>query len=270
MPRTLRCPAGPLQSGGNPPFDFLHVAQYNCIGSLIVFQSFFQDMVTKPHRPSFVLIQEPPLVRGTVPSFTGFTCFCPPLPLGNPRVATYIDSTVARGLTVVATPPTSSLIIEVTLSSSLGICMPSQKVLRLINVYNHPRAAACTARRFDPMEIFPPGPAAMLVAGDFNLHHYSSDPSRQVSRREYLASDPFFSEADQKGFTLLNTPGIYTRFPLSGIGRPAVLDLAFASESLTPFLTRWDTPYESTGSDHVPVLVSFAMPALLAPRPSPG
>ena len=109
----------------------------------------------------------------------------------------------------------------------------------------------------------------MLVAGDFNLQHYSSDPSRQVLGKEYLASDPFFSMADQRDYTLMNIPGIYTTFPLRGIGRPAVLDLAFDSNSLAPFLTRWDTPYESTSSDHVPVLMSFATPALLAPRPSP-
>ena len=75
--------------------------------------------------------------------------------------------------------------------------------------------------------------------------------------------------ANQRGYALLNTPGIYTGFPLGGVGRPAVLDLAFASDSLAPFLTRWDTPYESTESDHVPILISFATPALLGPRPAP-
>ena len=75
--------------------------------------------------------------------------------------------------------------------------------------------------------------------------------------------------AAQKGFALLNTMGIYTRYPLSGIGRPAVLDLPFASSSFAPHFERWDTPYEATGSDHVPVLISFATPALLGPRPAP-
>ena len=84
-----------------------------------------------------------------------------------------------------------------------------------------------------------------------------------------MASDPFFSLADQWGFSLLNTPGVYTRFPLCRIGRPSVLDLGFASSSLALFLTGWDTPYESTGSDHVPVLVSFATSALWPPRPTP-
>ena len=72
-----------------------------------------------------------------------------------------------------------------------------------------------------------------------------------------------------QGYSLLNTPGVYTRFPLSRSGRPSVLDLAFASSSLAHFLAAWGTPYESTGSDHVPILVSFATPALLPPRPAP-
>ena len=234
-----------------------------------MFQLFFQEVVTRSRRPSFVLIQEPPLVRGVVPSFSGFTSFHPPLSLGRPRVATYVDSTVARGLEVSSAPATSPLLIEVILSSPSGICDPSQKALRIINVYNPPRDAASVAPRFTPHEIFPLGAVATLVAGDFNLHHYTTDPTRAISRKEYLASDPFFSAAEQRGFSLLNTPGVYTRFPLSGIGRPSVLDLAFASASLSPFLAGWGTPYESTGSDHVSILVSFSTPALLPPRPTP-
>ena len=158
--------------------------------------------------------------------------------------------------------------MEVVLQAPSGICTPCQKTLRVINIYHPPRSAASTACRFDPSDICPPGATATLVAGDFNIHHYTSDPGRAVSRREFLASDPFFSMADTRGFSMLNTPGVYTRFPLSGIGRPSVLDLAFASASVTPFLARWDTPYESTGSDHVPILITFATAALLPRRPT--
>ena len=56
-----------------------------------MFQLFFQDAVTSSRRPTFVLIQEPPLVRGSIPSFGGYVCFHPPLSLGRPHVATYVD-----------------------------------------------------------------------------------------------------------------------------------------------------------------------------------
>ena len=234
-----------------------------------MFQSLLQEVVTSSRRLSFVLIQEPPLVRGVVPSFGGFTYFHRPLSLGHARVATYVESSVARGLAVSSAPATSPLMMKVVLSSHSGICVPPQKTLRIINIYNPPRNAASTAQHFTPSDIFPPGAAATLVTRDFNLHHYSTDPSRVVSQTELLTADPFFSMADLWGFSLLNTPGVYTRFPLSGVGRPSVLDLAFASCSLSPFLTGWDTPYESTGSDHMPVLVLFATSGLLPPHPTP-
>ena len=177
------CLAGPARCAGAHPFDFLHVAQHNCLGSLLVFQLFFQDAVTSSRRPTCVLIQEPPLVRGSVPSFSGYISFHPPLSLGRPRVATYVDSAVARGLTVASRPAPSPLLVEVTLSSPLGICTTSQKALRIINVYNLPRAAASSAPRLTPSEIFPPGIVATLVAGDFNLHHYATDPTSVTTLR---------------------------------------------------------------------------------------
>ena len=152
--------------------------------------------------------------------------------------------------------------MEVVLFSPSGICTPAQKTLRILNVYNPPRAAASQATRFHLTDIFPAEAPATLVVGDHNLHHYALDLTRSVS-------DSFFSMANQRDYSLLNTPRIYTRFPLSGAGRLAVLDLAFASSSLTPFLVVWDTLYESTGSDHVPVLISFATSDLIPPHPTP-
>ena len=157
MSHTFPCPAGPPRSAGSQAFDILHVAQHNCLGSLLVFQLFFQGAVTGPRRPTFVLVQEPPLVRGSIPSFSGYTCFHPPLSLGRPRVATYVVSTVARGLVVASSPALSPLLIEVTLSSPSGICTPSQKAVRVINVYNPPRSAASAPVHLTPTDVFPLG-----------------------------------------------------------------------------------------------------------------
>ena len=51
----------------------------------------------------------------------------------------------------------------------------------------------------------------------------------------------YFSRSSELGFSLLNQPGVYTRFPLGGSGRPSVLDLSFASPLLLPFCQTWDT-----------------------------
>ena len=68
-----------------------------------------------------------------------------------------------------------------------------------------------------------------LVAGDFNIQNPASDPLRVFSYSEELDSAPFYDLASERGFRLLNTPGIYTRFPLSGSHRPSAIDLAFTN-----------------------------------------
>ena len=82
---------------------------------------------------------------------------------------------------------------------------------------------------------------------------------------ERSISFPYFPRAMDLGFSLLNTPGVYTRFPLGGEARPSVIDLAFASSALLPFFITWDTPLPSTGSDHIPISLTFAHPIQAAP-----
>jgi len=79
-----------------------------------------------------------------------------------------------------------------------------------------------------------------LVAGDFNIHNAASDPSRLLSSKEEKDSAPYFRRASDLGYTLLNTPGIYTRFPFSGNHRPSTIDLAFANPYAFPAFRLWD------------------------------
>jgi len=93
-----------------------------------------------------------------------------------------------------------------------------------------------------------------LVAGDFNIHNTATDPSRLLSAKEESRSAPYFDRATDLGFTLLNTPGIYTRFPLTGTHRPSAIDLTFANPNMLPAFRSWDASSRpSTGSDHVPI-----------------
>src|SRR5205807_6178943 len=93
-----------------------------------------------------------------------------------------------------------------------------------------------------------------------------ADPAREYSLTETSISFPYFSRATNLGFSLLNTPSIYTRFPLGGQARPSVIDLAFASPVLTPFFITWDTPLPSTSSDHIPIALPLPTP-FRYPRP---
>ena len=71
-----------------------------------------------------------------------------------------------------------------------------------------------------------------LVAGDFNIYNPATDPSRVLSLKEEMESALYCNRASDLGFTLLNTPGIHTRFPFSGSHRPSAIDLAFANPDM--------------------------------------
>ena len=140
---------------------------------------------------------------------------------------------------------------------------------RILNVYNlRPRHAG--SMTVSPVVSFPEVDFPLLVVGDFNIHHPLSDPLRAHSSEELALSLPYFSRASELGFELLNVPGVFTRFPLRGSSRPSVIDLSFASPRLAPFCHHWDTSLPSTGSDHVPITITFPHPVLSPPMPSPN
>ena len=100
-----------------------------------------------------------------------------------------------------------------------------------------------------------------LVAGDFNIHNAASDPFRLLSTKEENESSPHFDLASDLGFTLLNTPGVYTRFSFTDTHRCSVIDLAFANPHMFPAFGSGDpSSLPSTGSDHVPILISLSPP----------
>jgi len=57
---------------------------------------------------------------------------------------------------------------------------------------------------------------------------------------------------------------------MSLIGRPGILDLAFACPLLAPYFSAWSDPLPSTGSDHIPILLRFEAHMFLAPPPTPN
>ena len=137
---------------------------------------------------------------------------------------------------------------------------------RLINTYStntrHHRVHSVS-----PDTLFPTLDVPLLVVGDLNIHNPLSDPLRSCSPREIGSSTPYFEKAAEAGFTLLNPPGEYTRFPLVGKARPSVIDLAFANPLLLPLFKSWEASLPSTGSDHVPITINLAPPTLIqSPR----
>jgi len=110
-----------------------------------------------------------------------------------------------------------------------------------------------------------------LVAGDFNIHNAATDPSRVLSSKEEREFAPYFDQASELGFTLLNTPGVYTRFPFSGSHRPSTINIAFANPHMCSGFHTWDaSSLPSTGSDHAPILITLRPPIPHNDKPRPG
>jgi len=109
-----------------------------------------------------------------------------------------------------------------------------------------------------------------LVAGDFNIHNAATEPSRLLSSREEKESAPYFDRASELGFTLLNTPGVYTRFPFSGSHRPSSIDLAFTNPDIFSAFDSCDaSSFPVTGSDHAPMIITQRPPTPYHERPRP-
>jgi len=100
-----------------------------------------------------------------------------------------------------------------------------------------------------------------LDAGDFNIHNAATDPLRLLSSKEETESAPHFGRSSDLGFTRLNGPRVYTRFPFSGTHRPSTIDLAFANPHIFPAFHSWyASSLPSTGSDHAPIVISLGPP----------
>ena len=132
---------------------------------------------------------------------------------------------------------------------------------RLVNAYSF-NSADRRVHSVPPESLFPDPGLPLLVVGDLNIHNPLGDPLRSFSSKEVSSSTPYFELAALGGFARLNSPGVYTRFPLSGKARPSVNALAFANPLLLPCVKSWETSLPSTGSDHVPITLLLAGPSL--------
>jgi len=220
-----------------------------------------------PHPPLLVAIQDPPSRRSTLPTFPGFISFAPPPP-GRPRVAIYVSHALNQDLSCSTVFYDSSEMLSVDVFSPEALFGSPHRSLRVTSVYLL-RTNPPAYRSILPQQVFSFFSYPHLVLGDFNLHHPLADPCRSLSEREFTISTGYFDAAFDVPYHLLNTPGVYTRFPFDAITRPSVLDLAFANTSLSPLVSSWDTPLPSTGSDHIPCVITLRPPAVMLAPPTP-
>lgn len=113
-------------------------------------------------------------------------------------------------------------------------------------------------------------PGLTPTLGDLDIHHPTADPLRTFKEDELATAVPYFARATELGLSYLNTPRVFTPFSMSLVGRPRVIDLAFACPLLAPYFSEWSNPLPSTGSDHILIFLCFDALLFRAPPPKPN
>jgi len=235
-----------------------------------VFLSLFGSFTQLALPLSIVALQDPLVYRGKLPSFNLFTVFSPPTTgASKPRVAFYVYSSFLSTVSLLPRFFGRGDVMALDHFTPDGFFNPSTTGFTIINSYSTKRRPNNT-RSVPPDIIFPSSPLPTLTLGHLNIHHPMADPLRTFKEDEIATSTPYFDRATDLGFSLLNTPGVFTRFSMLLIGRPGVLDLAFACPLLAPCFTEWSDPLPSTGSDHIPIVLRFEAPLFRAPPPTPN
>jgi len=235
-----------------------------------VFLSLFGSFTLLAHPHCIVALQDPPVYMGKLPSFNLFSAFSPPTSGGcKPRVAFYVYSSFLSTVSLLPRFFGRGDVIALDLFTPDGFFNPSTTGFTIINCYST-KARLKNTRSVPPDVIFPVSPLPTLTLGDLNIHHPTSDPLRLFKEDEIATASPYFDRATDLGFTLLNTPGVFTRFSMSLVGRPGVLDLAFACPLIAPYFSEWSDPLPSTGSDHIPIFLRFEAPLFHAAPPVPN
>src|SRR5437879_5612471 len=252
------------------PLPPLSIVQHNCLGSWSVFLSLFNTLESCHPTPHSVAIQDPPVWNSRLPSFRMFKAFHPPATLRNrPRVATYIHQDLLQSSSVLPCLLGRLDTMAIDIHSQQGLFGSNHKIFWLYNSYSV-NGTSCSSRTLSPQDLLPPHSFPTITLGDFNLHHPLPDPLRELSSQDISISGPYFDRASDLGYSLLNVPGTFTRFPFDSSSRPGVLDISFANLAAAPFFQSWEATLPSTGSDHVPITILLSAPLLRPPPPSPN
>ena len=204
------------------PLKKLSIVQHNCLRGWNVFLFLFNSLKTTTLPPLFVLLQDPYVFHNQLPVFAGFKVFAPDISSGIvTKVARYISS----GLLHIY--PILSLFFDCPDWMTLDIHILSRlfnsnhHMLRIYNSYMT-NGTSSNTRTIAPDRMFIEHNFPYLVAEDFNIHNPLSDPLWHFSSKEIAISASYFEKAADLKYSLINTPGIFTRFPFVQDNRPAV------------------------------------------------
>ena len=108
------------------------------------------------------------------------------------------------------------------------------------------------------------------MVGDLNIHTAMTDPMRDLSSSEWRMGEHYMRTATLQGYTILNTPGIHTRFPDNPmIHRSSTIDYSLVNASMFSQVTRWRDLTQQTGSDHIIIVTEIDSEEITLARPVP-
>jgi len=224
------------------------------------FLVFFTSIESSPHIGA---LQDIPLWRNCLPVFRNYKCFLPPATdRYKPRVATYVHERLLSVISILPLFFETGHLMAVNFHSPEVRFDTSHNLFHLYNAYSIPNGHT---RSVSPVDLFSQHDFPTLVLGDLNIYHSVSDPTRLLSCYEQFISSPYFDRASAQLLSLLNTPGVYTRFPFTSNHRPAVFDLRFANTALLPYFSSWNPSLPPSGSDHTALSIILSTPLLKPP-----
>jgi len=143
----------------------------------------------------------------------------------------------------------------------------SHNLFRLYNAFSIPSGHT---RSVSPVDLYPKDNFHTLVLWDLNIHHSASDSTRLLANYDQFLSSSYFDRASAQLFSLVNRPGVYTRFPFTSNHHPAVLDLSFANTALLQYFSSWNPSLPPTGSDQTALTIILSTPLLKPPPKGPN
>ena len=257
---------GTVRLSSPHPFTLV---QHNCLGRWDVFLFLFGSFSQLACSPLVVALQDPPVYRAKLPTHSDYRNFFPPTGSSKPRVAFFLLDFLLSTVSVLPWFFDTGDIMALDFFTPDGFFLSGLSKWTIVNSYST-KGLANNTRTVPPDLVFPSLLFPTLILGDLNLHHPTSDPLRDFKEYELAVSCPYFDKPTDLKFSLFNTPGVYTRFSMSTVGRPGVLDLVYACPRLIPSFSEWSDPPPSPGSDHIPILLSFNASLLHPPALLPN
>jgi len=203
-------------------------------------------------RADIVLIQEPYISRSIERRITvhhpAYECFTPIDDWESPpRVLTYVRK--GAGLRVEQLRPIDPALPAARDLLFLAISSPVY-TLNIINVYNSPPGSIWAGAAVEALLNAPPSLFnKTFMAGDFNLHHHTWQPSYPHSTS---SADPFVVWTEERRLSLTSEIDIPTH------AQGNVLDLAFASHHVVSLGVETTAAVQlHTTSDHSPLITEI-------------